>query len=55
MLATLTMLPPCPPRIMIGAAADVAIYTDHVKELSLLRKILLRMQSWENYVFLEAL
>jgi multidrug resistance efflux pump len=42
-------------QIPVGAAADVAIYTDHVKELSLLRKILLRMQSWENYVFLEAL
>jgi multidrug resistance efflux pump len=42
-------------QIPVGAAADVAIYTDHVRELSLLRKILLRMQSWENYVFLEAL
>jgi hypothetical protein len=31
----------------------VAIYSDHWHELSLLRKILLRMKSWENYVFLE--
>jgi multidrug resistance efflux pump len=36
-----------------GAAAQVAIYTEHWEHLSLLRKILLRMRSWENYVFLE--
>jgi len=44
-----------PYQIPVGSAADVAIYTDHVKELSLLRKILLRMQSWKNYIFLESL
>ena len=36
-----------------GAAAQVAIYTEHWHHVSLLRKILLRMRSWENYVFLE--
>jgi multidrug resistance efflux pump len=36
-----------------GAAAQVAIYTDHWRHIALLRKILLRMRSWENYVFLE--
>jgi hypothetical protein len=36
-----------------GAVAQVAIYSDHWHELSLLRKILLRMKSWENYIFLE--
>lgn len=40
-------------QIPLGAAAQVAIYTQHWKHLSLLRKILLRMRSWENYVFLE--
>ncbi len=40
-------------QIPLGAAAQVAIYTEHWKHLSLLRKILLRMRSWENYVFLE--
>ena len=40
-------------QIPLGAAAQVAIYTEHFEHLSLLRKILLRMRSWENYVFLE--
>ena len=40
-------------QIPLGAAAQVAIYTKHWEHLSLLRKILLRMRSWENYVFLE--
>jgi hypothetical protein len=30
-----------------------AIYTHHVHHLALLRKILLRMRSWQNYVFVE--
>jgi len=42
-------------QIPVGSAAEVAIYTDHIKDLSLLRKILLRMKSWENYIFLESL
>ena len=40
-------------QILLGAKAQVAIYTEHWPHLSLLRKILLRMRSWENYVFLE--
>jgi multidrug resistance efflux pump len=40
-------------QIPLGATAQVAIYTEHWHHLSLLRKILLRMRSWENYVFLE--
>jgi multidrug resistance efflux pump len=40
-------------QIPLGATAQVAIYTKHWHHLSLLRKILLRMRSWENYVFLE--
>ena len=40
-------------QIPLGAAAEVAIYTEHWHHVSLLRKILLRMRSWENYVFLE--
>jgi multidrug resistance efflux pump len=36
-----------------GAAAQVAIYTHYWHHLSTLRKILLRMRSWENYFFLE--
>jgi multidrug resistance efflux pump len=36
-----------------GAVAQVALYSDHWHELALLRKILLRMKSWQNYIFLE--
>ena len=36
-----------------GAAAQVAIYTEHWHHVSLIRKILLRMRSWQNYIFLE--
>lgn len=35
-----------------GAIADVAIYTDHAEPLALLRRILLRMKSWLNFVSL---
>jgi hypothetical protein len=38
-----------------GAAGEAAIYTEHFPELSLLRKILLRMRSWQNYVFFEGI
>lgn len=41
-------------QIPLGAAAGVAIYTHHWHHLSLIRKILLRMKSWQNYVFMEA-
>jgi multidrug resistance efflux pump len=40
-------------QIPLGSTAQVAIYTKHWHHLSLLRKILLRMRSWENYIFLE--
>jgi multidrug resistance efflux pump len=40
-------------QIPSGAAAEVAIYTEHWHHVALLRRILLRMRSWQNYVFLE--
>jgi multidrug resistance efflux pump len=40
-------------QIPLGAAAQVAIYTKHFEHLALLRRILLRMRSWENFVFME--
>ena len=42
-------------QLPVGSAGEAAIYTDHIRELSLLRKILLRMRSWKNYVFPESL
>jgi len=36
-----------------GAAAQVAVYTPYWHHFALIRRILLRMRSWENYVFFE--
>lgn len=36
-----------------GSAAQVAVYTPFAHHFALIRKILLRMRSWENYVFVE--
>jgi multidrug resistance efflux pump len=38
-------------NLPVGAQASIAIYTDRVHALSILRKIILRIHSWENYVF----
>ncbi|HJZ60302.1 MAG TPA: hypothetical protein VKE74_35490, partial [Gemmataceae bacterium] len=38
-------------NLPVGAQASIAIYTDRVHALSIVRKIILRMKSWENYVF----
>ncbi|OWV83421.1 HlyD family secretion protein [Rhizobium sp. R693] len=36
-----------------GVVAEVAVYTHYFHHVALLRKVLLRMSSWMNYVFLE--
>jgi multidrug resistance efflux pump len=36
-----------------GAAAQVALYTPYWHHFAVIRRILLRMRSWENYIFLE--
>ncbi|MDF1635279.1 HlyD family secretion protein [Mycoplana sp. MJR14] len=36
-----------------GVVADVAVYTHHWHHVAILRKVLLRMSAWMNYVFLE--
>ena len=36
-----------------GVTADVAIYTEYWHHVGILRRVLLRMNSWLNYVFLE--
>jgi hypothetical protein len=40
-------------QIPRGGAAQAAIYTEHWHQVSLIRQILLRMRSWQNYMFLE--
>jgi multidrug resistance efflux pump len=42
-------------ELPLGSAGEAAIYTEHFHDLSLLRKILLRMRSWQNYAFFESL
>ncbi len=36
-----------------GSVAEIAVYTDHVIHVAMIRRILLRMNSWLNYVFSE--
>ncbi|MBB1437915.1 HlyD family secretion protein [Shewanella sp. SG41-4] len=36
-----------------GVAGQVAIYTDHFSHVAVMRKVLLRMQGWLNYLFSE--
>lgn len=38
-------------NLPVGAQATIAVYTDRVHALSFLRKIIIRIKSWENYVF----
>jgi multidrug resistance efflux pump len=40
-------------QLPAGAAGEAAIYTEHWHHVALPRKILLRMRSWQNYIFLE--
>jgi multidrug resistance efflux pump len=40
-------------QIPLGAAAQVAVLTKHWEHVALLRRILLRMRSWQNYIFFE--
>ncbi|MHC5178857.1 HlyD family secretion protein [Serratia rhizosphaerae] len=40
-------------KLPLGVQVGIAVYSESFKELSLIRKILLRMASWENYFFLE--
>ncbi len=37
-------------RLPAGAAAQVAVYTEHWQWLAVIRRIILRMQAWLNYV-----
>lgn len=36
-----------------GATAEVAIYTEHWSDFAVIRRILLRMRAWENYLVFE--
>jgi len=36
-----------------GTRAQVAVYSDHFHHVAIMRKILLRMSSWQNYLYLD--
>lgn len=36
-----------------GSRAQVAVYSDHWHHIAIMRKILLRMSSWQNYLYLD--
>lgn len=36
-----------------GADAEVAVYSDHLEHLSVMRKVLIRMKSWQNFLYLD--
>ena len=36
-----------------GTRAQVAIYSDHFSHVAIMRKVLLRMSSWQNYLYLD--
>ena len=36
-----------------GSRAQVAVYSDHAEHVAIMRKVLLRMASWENYLYLD--
>ncbi len=36
-----------------GSYAEVSIYSDKMHHVQIMRKILFRMKSWENYIYLD--
>ncbi len=40
-------------ELATGSRAQVAIYSDHFHHLAIMRRILLRMSSWQNYLYLD--
>jgi len=40
-------------QLPTGSRAQVAIYTEHFHHFAIMRRILLRMTSWRNYLYLD--
>jgi multidrug resistance efflux pump len=36
-----------------GVSAEVAVYSDHFHHVAIMRKVLLRMKSWQSYLYLD--
>ncbi len=40
-------------NLTTGSRAQVAVYSDHFHHVAIMRRILLRMSSWQNYLYLD--
>ncbi|MDO6705074.1 HlyD family secretion protein [Photobacterium sp. 1_MG-2023] len=40
-------------KLPLGTNMEIAVYSDHAHHLAVMRKILIRMKSWQNYLYLD--
>lgn len=40
-------------QLPLGTAVEVAVYSDRFSHVSIMRKVLIRMKSWQNYLYLD--
>ncbi len=40
-------------HLPLGTAVEVAVYSDSFTHVSIMRKVLIRMKSWQNYLYLD--
>ena len=40
-------------HLPMGTAVEVAVYSDSFTHVSIMRKVLIRMKSWQNYLYLD--
>lgn len=40
-------------HLPLGTAVEVAVYSDQFSHVSIMRKVLIRMKSWQNYLYLD--
>ncbi|MDF2152663.1 HlyD family secretion protein [Vibrio sp. CAU 1672] len=40
-------------QLPLGTAVEVAVYSDRFTHVSVMRKVLIRMKSWQNYLYLD--
>lgn len=42
-----------PYHLPLGTSVEIAVYSDSFEHVSVMRKVLIRMKSWQNYLFLD--
>ena len=40
-------------QLPMGSAAEIAVYSDSFTHVAIMRKVLIRMKSWQNYLYLD--